>query len=299
MSIPDYPVFRQLELDDRVVFDAAFKRYPPENSEYTFTNLYCWRNAHGFGISKLEDFLLLVSQGPGFKAYYPPIGPVDPTKVIKKVLADSHGEFVRVPEKSLSFLANDRLFRMDEDRDNADYLFDAQDLIRLEGRKYDGKRNLIKKFRSKYRYEYVPVTPDAVAEILSFQDVWCVEKGCSQSKSLQDESDAVRIMLQHLRLFSLKAGALRVGSNICAICVAEALNPETLVIHALKGAQGMPGINQTMFNEFLSREAGMSRFINMEQDLGVAGLRKFKESYQPVRLVRKFTLSLADERVKI
>ncbi|HQO38800.1 MAG TPA: phosphatidylglycerol lysyltransferase domain-containing protein [Candidatus Omnitrophota bacterium] len=54
----------------------------------------------------------------------------------------------------------------------------------------------------------------------------------------------------------------------------------------------MNGIYPTLFNEFLRREAAAYRYINMEQDLGVPGLRASKESYQPVRMTRKFTLSL-------
>ncbi|MFA5099735.1 MAG: phosphatidylglycerol lysyltransferase domain-containing protein [Candidatus Omnitrophota bacterium] len=299
MRIPEYPVFRPLELEDKAVLDDAFKRNPPENSEYTFTNLYCWRQAHGFSLSRMEDLLILSSQERGARAYYPPIGPGDAHKAVIKILLDTGGRFVRVPEQMKFSFDKDPLIHAVEDRDNADYLFLAQDLIRLEGRKFDGKRNFIRNFRSKYQYEYVTVTADVVPEVLRFQDVWCVEKGCSQSKSLLDEGEAVKIMLGHFVSFSLKAGALRVGGRICAVCIAEALNADTLVIHVFKGAHGMAGIYPTVFNEFLSREAYASRFINMEQDLGIAGLRKSKESYQPVRLVRKFTLSLVDEKVRI
>jgi hypothetical protein len=102
-----------------------------------------------------------------------------------------------------------------------------------------------------------------------------------------------------LGLFNLKAGALRVNGQISAVCIAESLNPQTLVIHVLKGAQGKTGIYQTMFNEFLSREAARYSFINMEQDLGIEGLRKSKESYHPLTLVKKFSLSYVYDKTKI
>jgi len=56
----------------------------------------------------------------------------------------------------------------------------------------------------------------------------------------------------------------------------------------------MTGIYPVIFNEFLIHEASQYQYVNMEQDLGIAGLRKSKESYQPVRMVRKFSLSLPD-----
>lgn len=289
MNIPAYPVFRPIDLDDKNVFDAAF---PPENSEYTFTNLFSWRIQHGFHVSRMDDLLILASVKDGNKEYYPPIGSGDVNAAIQRILAETRGRFIRVPESMLSAAGLGQSVKAVEDRDNADYLFLAKDLIELKGRKYDAKRNFIRNFKSAYRYEYIPVTPADVSRVLQFQDVWCVERGCGQSASLQDEADAVRIMLFHLGRFPLKTGALAVDGRICAVCIAEALNPQTLVIHALKGAHGMTGIYPVMFNEFLIREAATFSYINMEQDLGIPGLRKSKESYQPVRMVRKFSLSL-------
>jgi uncharacterized protein len=299
MAIPSYPAFRPITLEDKAVFDAAFRAHPPGNSEYTFTNLYSWRSAHDFIISKRDDLIILASLLAGRSEYYPPIGGGDSAKTIKTILLETRSKFIRIPEEVKVLFDKDPSIHAVEDRANADYLFLAQDLIRLEGRKYDGKRNFIKNFKSKYEYEYIPVTEDIVQEVLSFQDVWCVERGCSQSKSLLDESEAVKIMLTHLKQFHCKAGAIRVHGKICAVCIAERLNPRTLVIHVLKGARGMTGIYQTIFNEFLSREAAGYQFVNMEQDLGIEGLRKSKESYHPVSLARKFTLSLADEKGKI
>jgi len=299
MNIPDYPRFRHLELKDKAGFDAAFKARPPENSEYTFTNLYSWRNAHNFRIARLDGFIILAAGLAGHNEYYLPIGDGDALKVIKKILSDTRSRFMRIPEAAKALFDRDHSIHAVYDRDNSDYLFSAQDLIKLEGRKYDGKRNLIKNFKSKFRYEYIPVSENTVPEILRFQDVWCVEKGCGQSKSLQDESSAVKAMLAHLGDFSLNAGALRVNGRICAVCIAESLNPQTLVIHVLKGAHGMTGIYQTMFNEFLSREAAGFSFVNMEQDLGIEGLRRSKDSYHPIAMVRKFSLSLASEKAKI
>ena len=292
MTIPAYPVFRPIELDDKEAFDAAFAASPPENSEYTFTNLYSWRVQHGFHVSRMDDLLILASEQDGSREYYPPIGAGDVRAAIRRILAETRGRFVRVPENMVSASGLGQSVKAVEDRDNADYVFLARDLIELKGRRYDAKRNFIKNFKSSYQCEYIQVKTDDVRRVLQFQDVWCVERGCGQSASLQDEADAVRIMLSHIGRFPIKTGALAVEGKICAVCIAEALNPQTLVIHALKGAHLMTGIYPVIFNEFLIREAATFRYINMEQDLGIPGLRKSKESYHPVRLVRKFSLSL-------
>ncbi|GEM_PF-3693757 len=35
--------FRRLALADKPLVDAALERFPPEVSELTFTNLFCWQ----------------------------------------------------------------------------------------------------------------------------------------------------------------------------------------------------------------------------------------------------------------
>jgi len=253
MEIPEYPEFRRIELEDKSAFDAAFSAMPPQISEYTFTNLYSWRIQHGFHVSRLQDLLLVVSLNKGNKEYYPPIGQGDVKGVILKILARTpEGRFVRVPEDMMASVSEGNSLKVEEDRDNSDYLFLTKDLIELKGRRYDAKRNFIKKFKSSYNYEYISVTESDIGRLLKFQDVWCVERGWWPEQSLQDESEAVKIMLEHFRQFSLKAGALCVNGSICAVCIAEALNPDTVVIHALKGARGMTGIYPVILTNFLS-----------------------------------------------
>ena len=126
-------------------------------------------------------------------------------------------------------------------------------------------------------------------ECLDFQDLWCRTRGCAGVKSLAQEQAAVIQMCANFSFFGLFGGALTVGGKICAIAIGQRLNPQTMVMHALKAMPGMKGAYQTMLNEFLFREGRGFRFLNMEQDLGVEGLRKSKLSYQPLRLVEKFT----------
>lgn len=285
--IPLYPEFKKIELSDKPAFDDAFKRSPPEISEYTFTNLYAWRRAYDLEVSSRDGFLIVLCRNPE-QAFFPPAGPGDLTAVIKKFSNEVNIPFIRVPESIIPSFENCGAYSFLPDRDNFDYIFDSGELIRLEGRKYDGKRNFIRNFKSAYKYDYLEVSVDSIGEVLSFQDYWCVEKDCEKVKSLRDESAAVKDMLLNLKDFGLMAGALRVDGKICAVCVAEPLNPDTLVIHVLKGVREIAGVYQTVFNEFLRRHTGGFRYVNMEQDLGIEGLRRSKESYHPVSMVKKY-----------
>ena len=289
MEIPIYPSSRPLERSDKTEFEEFFSLNPPEISEFTFTNLYAWREAYGFRISRLSGFIVLSSGSGDERRFFRPIGRGADLEVCVRSLAGERASFIRIPAGDRDLMRRASGFREEADRNNADYLYSVSELIELKGKKYDGKRNFIKKFRELYPYEYITLDDRTNRECLDFQDLWCLTKGCEREKSLVREEAAVKEMCANFSFFGLCGGALRVDGKICAIAVGQRLNPETMVMHVLKAMPGIKGAYQTMHNEFLFREARGFRFLNMEQDLGVEGLRKSKLSYQPVAMIEKYS----------
>jgi hypothetical protein len=77
-----------------------------------------------------------------------------------------------------------------------------------------------------------------------------------------------------------------------AYTVAEALTDETVVIHFEKGDTQYKGIYQAINQMFLAHSAGNFLLVNREQDLNDPGLRKAKLSYQPVKFLQKYRVTL-------
>lgn len=295
MTIPPYPSFRPIGSLDKNLFDEAFRNNPPEISEYTFTNLYSWRKVYDFEISRLDDFIILASKnGPGLPRFFDPIGKGDKKGAITKILQDCAATFVRIPEQTNALFTGEPGFISEDDQDNSDYLFRIEDLVRLAGRKYDGKRNLIKKFKSLYKYEYFKLSEANIKECLDFIETWCAVKDCDNIKSLNHEREAFFQILENFSSFGLIGGAIRIEGKICAVAIAERLNPDTLVMHILKAQSEYMGLYQTINQEFLASEAVGFEYLNMEQDLGLEGLRKAKLSYHPLKMIKKYTLRFMD-----
>ena len=58
-GVPKFPQLKDLSLEDKPIFDEAFKQYPPLISEFTFTNLFMWRHTYQIKMSRLQNFLCL------------------------------------------------------------------------------------------------------------------------------------------------------------------------------------------------------------------------------------------------
>ena len=285
-----YPHFRPLSIEDQPLIETALKNNPPEISEFTFTNLFAWRDIYHFQISLLDNFILLTTASDQMRKFFPPIGKSDCKKIIERVLQETGGTFIRIPENIKNLFEADVRFTFEEDRDNFDYIYEADELIKLRGAKYDGKRNFIKRFKSSYEYEYVSLDRLNAKECLEFEEAWCSIKHCDQDEGLRHERKAFEEIIAHFSSFDLVGGMMKVDGTVRAVAIAQGLNPSTFVMHILKADQNFTGLYQTVINEFLSREAGTYAFVNFEQDLGLEGLRKSKLSYRPVRMVKKFTL---------
>ena len=98
--------------------------------------------------------------------------------------------------------------------------------------------------------------------------------------------------LQNYREFPLTGGAIRIAGTIEAFAVGERLNPSTAVWHFEKAMPHFHGLGQ-LINQWFTREnLAEFTYVNREQDLGIPGLRKAKESYFPDHLVEKVRIVL-------
>lgn len=292
MNISDYPAFAPLELSHKPLFDQAFVNQPPQISEFTFTNLYAWRQAYKTSVSLLNGLIVVRSDKEDIPAFFVPLGKEDIKKAIMRILIETKGVFIRVPEAAAELLKGEISIKIEPDRDNSDYLYKIADLSSFSGKKFDGKRNLIKKFQSRHQYEYISLDESNAGECLKFEEAWCSLKNCDRVEGLDNERRAINEMIANFSAFGLFGAAIKVENKICAVAIAQKLNPQALVMHILKADPNMPGLYQVILNEFLRAQAGSFEFVNLEQDLGIEGLRKSKLSYHPFKMVDKFKLSL-------
>ena len=97
--------------------------------------------------------------------------------------------------------------------------------------------------------------------------------------------------LTYFEELDFKGGAIKIDSRIEAFSLGEALNDNTAVIHIEKANPEIQGLYTAINQLFVSNTWQETEFINREQDLGVDGLRKAKESYNPHHMVNKYTIS--------
>jgi hypothetical protein len=301
----DLSTGKPIEITDKSLFDGFFRNYPPENSEFTFTNLFMWRNYYNFFFMEFKKHLILFSydylkkrrnpinnDSNDYIYLFPPIGP-SPDEMIFELFENIRNiEIHRVPEIVCEKLMKNETFnRLNlnclEDRNNWDYVYNKEENLNLAGNKYRQNRRWLQKFFSNYDYDFKILTEDLIEKSKELQLEWCVMRACTEDESLEAEQEAIYEALNNYDILGFSGALVCVKDKCAAYTFGEMLNDKTLVIHIEKAHMEYEGSYQAINNLFLKNCCADAVYVNREQDLGIEGLRRAKESYKPLKMVKK------------
>lgn len=278
--------FKKITINDKNLINKYFEKYTTEISEYTFTNLFCWRLTKKTEFCEYENHLVIRYENEGEKRFFQPFGPTPWTIIAKIINEDNDAIFERIDKQTVENLKS---FTIIEDRNNFDYVYDIKELINLEGTKYAPKRNFIhraKKLNPKIKI----YSKEDIQNCLSLHETWCDIRDCKNNPSLNAEDLAIHEIFEQHDHLDIMGIVIYIDEKIAGFVIGEKLNNTMMVDHFEKADTKHPGIYQLLLNEFVKIIPNEYTTINREQDLGVEGLRKAKLSYNPIKLVEKYTV---------
>jgi len=281
--IPSYPAVTEITLALRPLLHPRFQTLAHGISEFTFANIYLFRNSHQYTVSLLENDLIVILGKDGNTPFFMlPFGIPD-TTLLDRLFQDHGG--MKCASSEQKTILEERGYIAVEDRDNFDYLYLRQDLSELSGRKFHKKRNLIKAFVDNYNYEARPLLDEYLGDALQVLEDW------KQAHDSPGDYAAAREALEKSWELQLCGGIYYVENRSVAYSLGEELAGGTsFVIHFEKAIPGYKGLFQFINQAFASILPEIYITINREQDLGDDGLRRAKHSYKPSGFVEKYRI---------
>ena len=262
-------------------------------SDYSFANIWGWAPHYGLEW-RFDGTLCWIRQHRPEPCVWAPVGPWDSVRDWRTCPEMATGaKLIRVPSalcEVWSVALEDNII-VEEARGQWDYLYLASELAALPGKKFHKKKNLLNQFLKGYTYEYRSLSVNCAETVLNMQTEWCRWHDCEDSEALLAENDAVARVLAHWNdIPGLCGGIVRIDGVPVAYTLAEPLNRDTLIIHFEKAATGIKGAYQAI-NYLFCNDVGVNfTYINREQDLDDAGLRRAKLSYNPTGFSKKCTV---------
>lgn len=285
---------------DSILKTAEFFKYKiSRTSDYTIGSMYMWRDFYDTGFTIYDDMILYQVKFLNRTSFTYPVGTGSVTKVIEALKEYCNYKnlplwFCTVPEEVISILVDQfhGVIPGTPSRDWADYLYRAEDLSKMAGRKFSGQRNHINKFIKAYPdYSYQEITPDNLDRVMDF--LYNFQKMYGKTSSLaQEEFRRALELMPFLDIFHLTGGFIEVNNQIIAMAVGEIVN-DTLYVHIEKANRDYPGSYQMIVKEYTSHIISKDvLYVNREEDVGDEGLRTSKLSYHPVQLLDKYCVQI-------
>lgn len=271
------------------MFDGFARRFPVTHSGNVFTTMVCWQEFVQYSVAVVRDHLVVLARHDPEVTVRPPVGAPD-DGLMDEVIRLAVGEgaqlgYVEAPVKD-RLAARYPGVPFVEDRDYADYVYKTVDLATLPGTRYAKIRNRLNKFSNSTPYTVTPIDEGSIADLEEFLHRWCLWKDCASDPYLEHERKAMVFAIQHFFELGLRGLALRIKGEIEAISIFEQMSDSTVVVHFEKGSPDYDGVYKAINMETARYVQSHAVYLDREEDIGLPGLRKAKESYHPDHLVR-------------
>lgn len=281
-------VFRKLVVSDKELFDR-YKNKESRYSEASFVTLYLWDKYYNLYLCEEEGFLFIRFTIEGKNQYLFPMGEGDVKKAFEKLVKEEDKINLRfVTEEQKLFIEesfpNEFCFTLREDL--CDYVYETERLRTFSGKKLHGKKNHVNFFEKTYSYTYETVTEEvAQNECRPLLLQWVDDK----TKNLNPiEHDAMEKVFDNFERFNLVGGVIRIDGEIVAMTFGERLTDDTVLVQIEKAREDIRGAYPMICKLYLENEWSDTTFVNREEDMGLEGLKKAKESYCPIFKTLKY-----------
>ena len=293
--IPEYPKFIPLEIGQKGEIAEHLLLTPRDTCELTVGNLFIWNDFDRPQVTAINQNVCVLITPPNEPPYFlEPLGALKLKETVDICLQHT-GRISRASEMFVALLPPDT-YKLEPLRDHFDYIYETKTLAELKGKKYDGKRNHVKKFaQGNPGYEYRPLDPGHKAEALALFERWFAVR--EESKyfprlAYTSQKAAVTAAFDNYTALKLIGGALLVDKQLRGFTLGSPVNPEMISVHFMYGDPALAGIAQTLLWEACNKTYTAYKYADLEQDLGIPGLRTMKLSYQPLKLEKKYEITV-------
>lgn len=198
-------------------------------------------------------------------------------------LADEYAvQYLNLPEEK---------YHVKEQVDSKDYLYDAEAMKVLSGKKLRKKKNRINVFKREYegRYEYRRLCCSDNQYVWKFLDRWREQKGEDVEEHLDYEVRGIHDILKNCSELAVRMAGVFIDDELQAFTMGSYNPVENMaVIHIEKANSEFNGLYQYINQQFLLEEFPDITWVNREDDMGIEGLREAKMSYAPSDYARKY-----------
>lgn len=291
-------------LEDKAWIDPLVWAEGDSSADFNFGNIYLWDESFHQLVGRFGDRVIVLPCYDTQPFFAMPVGTGELAPVLEAMRAHAReaGFPFTLRGVTLRHLPQvEALYpgrcRIESERPLWDYIYSAEKLDTLAGKKLHGKRNHINRFEAENDWTFRPLGPEDRADCMELLDAWLAENPEDLGTGAMDEYTAICRAFDHYDALGLDGGILRVEGEPVAFTLGEPVCAHTFVVHFEKARADLNGAYPMVNRQFvrqIRQKYPTVEWINREDDMGHESLRQSKESYHPDHMVEKYTVVIED-----
>ena len=306
-SAEDIIDFKPITPEDRELYNSYLFASCEKGCENSFANVFMWGESK---IATVHKHLVRLARFGSYTFYSYPLGTGDKTEVINALIKDACARNIPFTMGGITPYDKEQMeeafpcgFSYVERRNSFDYVYEIDALATLPGKKYHSKRNHCARFSKEHPdYRVVEISEDNIHLAVEMSERWYKDKEVSSPEiDFEGEKAAIKRAFESYFALGLEGIMLLDGNRVLALTVGNRMSYNTFDINFEKAEAGVNGAYAAVNKEFasyLKEKYPEIEYLNREEDMGLEGLRKAKESYYPHHMVvkhRAYPMEDADE----
>ena len=299
--LPVFPNFKRLQFSDKADIEQITRQYQPF-SDFNFVSMWSWNIAGNILVSQLKGNLAIrFADYISGEFFYTCIGSNELNETCSELLKLSTQQELAPALKLLpEFIAEklDRnVFLVKEDPDHTDYVLAIDRLATYDGPELASKRRQVSHFMRRaegFEFKLLDLDdPEIDRQIRALFSRWLVQKNLDNVQEEEHEYRALSRCLESALRSEIITTGVYVGNELSAFWMLQDLANTYSISHFEKADTSLyAGIFPylKLHTAKMLRERGVE-YMNLEQDLGIMGLRMSKLSYAPKLFLKKYNVT--------
>lgn len=259
-----------------------------DSSAYAFPSLFIWQKAFGLRVAFYRDCFIVKYTRHGENTWFFPVGKAEDCR-------DFLAEHMDEPDFSLHYVLENQLallqqwfpgrFHAEEAPNDAEYICDIEGHMRLDGRVY---ANVRKQLHKANRNGTITLTPLGAEDTAYAENL--LEEWQSRKKKIDLPVAIIIPILRYAEALHMELYFAHLDAEICGIIGGFPLSGNCFDGCIVILRENLPGLSYAVKNLFFQKLRDRYTYVNIEEDLGIPGLRLMKQKLVPVRMNQTWTV---------
>lgn len=275
---------RPIQLEDRPIIDEIRAKTGHTLSAHAFPSLYVWQKEMKLSLYLQEDFFSVKIDSRGDNAWFFPCG--DQAGIYQFIQSG-----MDTPGFSLAYLRDcdaqwlqeqfPGMWDVRREEASDEYVCKITDYLEMEGSKYSDVRKKLRHLEREYQVEAKEISEATLEDAYEVLQQWRKIQHHVSAENVEDRGVA-EIALGDREALSLTGSILYLNQKPVALYAGFPIDQQTIDVLVGKCVPDAP--NYTVYlamREFLRQNKGDHIYCNLEEDLGIPGIRMVKQKMRP------------------